>query len=316
MQAEEHQRWFHGCHACGQCCDSAPQAALPELMRHQHRLLGELGARRVPRLAAGQRLGRAAVLDEDDVRAHDELSRRIHLPIGAVAGHSEWLYLFTQGFSYASLAACPARGADGRCQLHDEGKPAVCGSVPLEALWPARLQRFALSEREADARRWGADCISPLPRVGLPLFVERAAVVDPASLDALDRRQRSLEQERHHWGQRVAAWLGFDGPNARAVPATGTLDLSITPVLAVVAEASPVCRERVLEYLSAQLQLIEDTLRGALQRKNPADRSDTARLRKHAEAHQALRRRLTDGPHPPARSDAADLERWLRGQAN
>ncbi|HMJ15776.1 MAG TPA: hypothetical protein VK524_30375 [Polyangiaceae bacterium] len=132
---------FH-CSACGKCCNSPPQAALPELFQHQQRFIGCLTVRRMP---AAQ------------TRDTDALFRRVLHP---VSSGREWIQLATQAYD-DQRERCPALADDGRCALHHDRKPAVCAVVPLEAWLPDSAQAGILRTRRQQAgRRRPAHCRS------------------------------------------------------------------------------------------------------------------------------------------------------------
>jgi Fe-S-cluster containining protein len=113
--------WSFRCSACGKCCNSAPEMSLPELLHHQHRFVGSLAIRRVPRPRPGDRLGRGPLApraSDADLRAVAELAGAVlhRLPGGPQADD---VLLATQAFSHGASDPCPALGADMRCTIHD-----------------------------------------------------------------------------------------------------------------------------------------------------------------------------------------------------
>ena len=82
------------CPACGMCCSSAPRLSLPELFRHQQRLLGQLAISRVV-LPPG---------------ANETL---LHL----LPRRGEFAALDARAFDDRSTERCPALDADGRCTV-------------------------------------------------------------------------------------------------------------------------------------------------------------------------------------------------------
>ncbi|HEV8548378.1 MAG TPA: YkgJ family cysteine cluster protein [Polyangiaceae bacterium] len=223
--------WSFRCTGCGKCCNTAPELSVPELFRHQHRFIGRLGVRRVPRLARDGTF--------DDARSD--------------------LLLFTHAWYDEASARCPALDADGRCAIHDDHKPLVCRIAPLDALVPDGLQHQVLERRARDAAYFRADCIAPGLRAGFDPLVRRLEVVDPAAHAALARRRAELALEKRHWGDGVYRLLEselFEKPEELAkIPRGGFMSLSIAPVLMVLAETSARCRARCIAYLDAQLTL-------------------------------------------------------------
>jgi Fe-S-cluster containining protein len=224
--------WSFHCSACGKCCNSAPELSVPELFRHQGTFLGKLAVRRVSRFT----------------------------PAGAVLpdAPSDWL-LVTHGWTDERLGRCPALDAEGRCGLHGEQKPSTCLVVPLDPLVPDGAQARVLAERAREAAYFGAGCLRDGPRPGFRPLVRRLRVVDPDMQAALARRRRELVLEKRHWGGAAFRLLEpqlFADPAAlERIPPNGFLSLSIAPVVMVLAEVSPRCRARCLEYVEAQLEL-------------------------------------------------------------
>jgi Fe-S-cluster containining protein len=268
------ESWFFGCTQCGKCCNSAPRATIPELFHHQARFVGCLGIRRR-------------------------------------AGEVE---LFTHAFSYTSLAACPALAADRRCTIYDDRKPTVCGVVPLDATLPDSEQHRVLTTRQREARYFGADCIRRDPAPGFRELTRHLRVVDAESASLLERHRRELADERRFWGNATASLLGpdlLDDPErVRALPEDGALSISLVPVLSLLAAASERCRIRVIEYLRAQLALQAALIDGALRRRNSADRSETALLRKLS-GHSANLLSAVQSTPTRSLSDSRALEAWL-----
>jgi Fe-S-cluster containining protein len=314
--------WSFHCTACGKCCNSAPEMSLPELFHHQHRFVGALAIRRVPRPRPGDRLGRGPLApraSDADCRAVAELADALlhRLPGGP---RSDDVLLATQAFSF-DASTCPALGIDMRCTIHDDRKPAQCSVVPLDALVPDRLQHVVLADRRAEASYLGAECIVPGTAPASPPLtplVRRLAVVDAAAAVALARRRRDLVDEKRWWGDGVFGVLRgelFANPAALArVPVGGFLVLAIAPVLVVLSAVSPRCRRRCLEYLDAQIALIDERVRLAVASKRLADRPRTAQLRTFARANVAVRAALEKAaPATRARAalESSDIEAWM-----
>lgn len=303
--------FFHGCHACGQCCDSPPQATLPELFRHEELFVGCLAVRLIPRrptLARTQPGSGSHANTEELDRLHRTLLHRPRL------SSTHDVLLTTRAFDYASTARCPQLTPAGLCAIHTR-KPQVCRTVPYDALLPDSWQALTLSSREKQSQLWGADCIRSAPKDGLSRVVHRLRLVDTEAQKDLTARREQLSRERRFWGDTLYEELSaelFDHPARLAqIPEHGDFLLSLAPVLLIVARASTRAHARVLDYAHAQRRTQEQLIEAALSRKNRADREDTALLRRFIQANQALIAALTAGP-PPQRHDP-ELEAWLGG---
>jgi len=247
------------CSACGACCNSAPQLSLPELYHHQQRFIGCLAVRRIERPPAGEPSG----ADAEDDRAFAALAGELFDPVTGPAG-AELILLSVQAFDDLARGSCPALDADRRCSVHLDRKPSHCRAVPLEPLLPDGAQRGVLADRELEAAYLGANCIRRGSHPGLlPLVTERR-VVDRDALEALRARRRELAEDRRVWGSKVFGLLRadlFDRPERVArLPQGGYFSMSLAPVLAVVASASPRCRVRTVVFLNAQIELMAETL--------------------------------------------------------
>lgn len=302
-----------GCHACGKCCDSAPEMSLPELLRNEHRFIGCLSVRRIPRVLAGKRVFGDVLGTAEDARQSELIAERLlHGPLPS----GDYVHLSTRAFSYESEARCPALGADGLCTIHGAGKPATCDVAPLDALLADSLQPVLLRQRKRESDAWQAGCLELEPKPGHAPLTRHLSVVDPRAGDALARRRRALALDRELWGAAVFRLLGPDtfarGGPLGALDANTSFTLSVVPALAVVAGSSDTSHARVLAYVSAQEELIGRTIDSATLRRNPRDREDTNRLRGFRRAHLALRSELAKRPErtPPKNPRA---EAWLLG---
>ena len=202
-----------------------------------------------------------------------------------------------------------------RCSIHDDRKPAACAVVPLDALVPDRLQHRVLAERRAEAAYLGADCIVQGTRPGARPVIRRLAVVDTDAADALTRHRRALADDKRWWGTAVFGILQKDlfaqaAMRAR-IPVDGFVVLALAPVLVVLASVSARCRGRCVEYVDAQLALIDRTL-GHLGGP-PSNETTESQLHVFARTHRALRGGLANGVHPAARppTEVHAVERWL-----
>ncbi|HEF4728618.1 YkgJ family cysteine cluster protein [Burkholderia multivorans] len=313
------------CNACGRCCNSAPTLSLRELFRHRERFVGALTIHRVPKRQIGERWRageREHGLDADDVAACDALAERLFHRFGGASG--DWAALTLQGYDYPSLGRCPALADDGRCSVHAD-KPSICGAVPLDPLLPDRLQARVLAARRDDAVWFGSRCIvdeaqaqhaaaHAVPSIAL---VRATDVVDRAALDAC---RDALAFERAVWRDAAFASL-IDGGQpmreawSRLAPGA-YLTLPIAPVLLIVASLSAHCRALCLDFIDAQLALIDARIEAALARRRLDDRPATRELRGFAQALERAGQALLA---TPARSththrDAAAIEAWLDGR--
>jgi Fe-S-cluster containining protein len=302
---------FH-CTACGACCNSAPMLSLPELFHHQARFIGTLAIRRIEPLRVGVPWGAAGtVADAEDVAAFDALTAELCEPVQGPAG-VELVLLAVQAFDDAALGRCPELGSDQRCGVHADRKPLACSAVPLEPLLPDRLQASVLAERAKDAAFWGASCITLGAREGhLPLVRERR-VVEPEAALALTARRRELCEDRRRFGRAVFDMLRadlFDHPErVGRLPSRGFFSLSLAPALAVIASASPRCRDRTLSFLTAQMALTSARLAPEASAPPATQRELSALLR----ASTALRTSLQElGSLPHVHPEAEAIEAWL-----
>ncbi len=303
---------FH-CSACGRCCNSPPQLTLAELFRHQNRFIGCLGLRRVRPLRVGDNVAAGGVslrAGEADANDFTALAARQ----GYALPDGDFLMLATQGIDYPSLARCPARGDDQRCQIHAQ-RPSTCAMVPLDAWTPDGLQQVVLADRRGGAGYIGADCIVSEPRDGHAVLVDGPRVVDAGFAAALTRRRDDEAREKLVWGEAVFRLLAPEllGPagGIAAVPRAGTRTLALVPALAVLAAASTPSRLRCLAFIDAQLALIQARTAEALARRRLEDRPTTQTLRGFAAALQVLARRLHDATPPPDMPAARQVENYL-----
>ncbi len=260
---------------------------IPELFHHEERFVGCLAIRRVPRhrpfepLACGER---THLLSTDDVGEVDELADRLMFTAGDRFG------IGTQAIDYASLGGCPARLADGRCDIHDDRKPATCGTVPLDPLLPNRLQHVVLMSRRLGTGYGNADCIAAGRRDGYALLVDGGDVVDAKYRADMTRQRDALAAEKAAWGDGVFALLKRDlfddEAQVRRIPSNGYLSLPLVPVLMVLADRSHYGRDRCLRYVRSQIALIDAKVGRAVQRKREEDKPMTRELRGFRQAYQ------------------------------
>jgi len=301
---------FH-CSRCGACCNSAPQLSVPELFHHQRRFVGCLTVRRVERLRPGSRWGGAALVTEADGTAFDAfVPSYLHTARGRE--RPELVWLAAQAYDEPGLGRCPALGADNLCTVQNDNKPLGCRAVPLEPLLPDALQLQILTQRASEAAYMGANCLSLGTRSGVPLLATQNEVVDTDARRALDERRQALALERRLWGDTVFEILRnemFDHPERMAnLPAGGYLSLSLAPALAVISAASHPVRQRVVEYLSAQIELLAAILAGSAPLRPSSERT----LQGFVRANVALREKLQEASTDRrASSGAREVETWL-----
>jgi hypothetical protein len=276
--AFSHDSWYFGCTACGKCCDSPPRLFLPELFHHQARFVGCLGLRRVG--------------------------------VG--------VEIFAHGFGFSSQKRCPALQVDGGCSLHGDRKPRICSVVPFDGARPDVEQPAVLAARGAEAQFWGAECIRAQPAPGFREVTRRLRVVDAEVQAALGAYRRESSDEQRFWIEGVRRLLGpelLDRPEqVRALPENGVLVLALVPALALMAEVSLRCHERVVSFVKAQDCLMSSLLEESVARRNAGDRDDTALLSRLLTSNRALLRLLLQKPPPPRarRAElAAAMESWL-----
>lgn len=243
---------------------------VPELFHHEDRFVGALGVRR---------------------------------------GAGGALQLSTQGLDFPSRGACPALRDDGLCDIHDDRKPAMCITVPLDPRVADPRQHLVLIDRARGAAYIGADCIVPGTREGMAVLVDGGAVVAPPAREQLARHRRALGDEDRQWADAVAAMVGGQAPAPHG-PAGGVLTLPLVPVLAVLASRSDRCRERCLHYARRQISLLEQRIADALARRDPRDRAVTQEFRHYASAYERFGRALGTQPSATA-ADASRTEAYL-----
>ncbi|WP_200915945.1 hypothetical protein [Jeongeupia sp. HS-3] len=287
---------FH-CSACGQCCNTPPLLTLDELLRFESRFIGALALRRVRRLAPGDVVA-GTTLDADDLAAQHSLFDALLYP--APAGSGEVLQISLQAIDYPSLNACPALDDTRLCSLHAGGKPGACEVVPLDALQADRLQHAVLASRQRDYL--DADCIIAGSREGFAALTTGGAVVDPAYHVALQQQRAAIAADKARWGQPLHAALTAElhAPAMwQRIPYDGFFNLSPVPLLALLAASAPHMPARCLQFIDAQLRLIDTTLAAALARKRPTDRPMTQQLRGYADAYRKLRPSLVRAARIP-----------------
>jgi len=301
------------CNACGKCCNTPPQLTVPELFRFESRFIGVLALRRQRRPSIGTLLADGSRLTTDDAEAGARLAEQLLFSADGV----DEVAIGVQGLDYPSRGRCPALGDDLRCTLHGVGKPATCGSVPLDALQPDRLQRAVLASRINEAGFLAADCLVAGERPAYAPLVRGASVLDDEYRESLQRQRTALAAEKDYWGRDVYRLLHGElfasAERLRRVPSAGVLAIAPVPLLLVLAGVSERCRQRCLSFIAAQLDLIGRSIAAALARKRAEDKPVTQQLRGFAQAYAALRDTLR---HPPARysadpARAAAIEHWL-----
>jgi Fe-S-cluster containining protein len=297
--AAESDSWSHHCTACGKCCNSPPQMTLPELFHHQQRFIGALGVRRVHRPLTAH------------AAEHADLATRV-----LHESSNKHFALLTQAIDYASSERCPALLEDGLCAIHDTRKPRACSVVPLDALLPDSMQYAVLATRTVGGAEYiGADCIVPGERSGFREQTRLSALTDPLARQALEDHRHDLAADKRFWGNAVFGELQRDVLSHReglaSIPVVGVLTLPLAPVLLVLADVSSRCRQRCIEYLEAQISLMENSVAHALQRRLTAERPFTAQLRSFVMVARQLLQglQLSSTRHRAANAD--EIEAWL-----
>lgn len=291
---------FH-CHACGRCCNSAPQLTLAEVFRWETRFIGALRLKAREGWRAGQHLGSAShtsrPLAPEDIDADARLAHTLafDLPGG------RRLQLSLTGIDYPSLARCPQLQPDGLCALHGEGKPVMCATVPLDPWLPDRLQDVVLHRRSAGGPEdLGADCLRvhedalSRPAQFQPLW-HAGQIVDQRYQAQLSLQRRELAQERRLWGTALFAQLQRDTPLSALPPGREVL-LPMAPLLLHLAGRSERCRARVRSFLASQIKLMEQAIASAITRRQTTDRPFTEQLRQHLAASRRLTEVLATKP--------------------
>ena len=308
---------FH-CHACGRCCNSAPQLTLAEVFRWETRFIGAIRLKTRQAWRPGQDLGttpRASrVLAQDDIDADAQLSHTLAFPLPA----GRRLQLSLTGIDYPSLARCPQLQADGLCALHREGKPVMCATVPLDPWLPDRLQDVVLHRRSAGGPEdLGADCLRvhqdthSRPVEFQPLWRD-GQIADQRYGSQLSLQRDALAKDRQLWGAALFAQLQRDTPLS-ALPLDREILLPMAPLLIHLAGRSEPCRARIRRFLASQITLMEQTIAAAIARRQAADRPFTEQLRQHLASSSRLAEVLAlkpDTAHVDA-GIAMDTERLL-----
>ena len=237
------------CTACGRCCNSPPALTLAELFAHEALFVGCLA---VSRAADGT-------------------------PVFA-----------TQAHDYPSLARCPALADDGRCDIHETGKPGMCRVVPLDPRLPEAAQPVLLRRRFAEAAWMQADCLADGAREGhAPLLDDGGRIADGGYRADWLAHRAALADEGPAWRDELAAWLAPELARMPLRAPGGWLALSLVPVLAVRARRSPEEAARGRRYAGAQATLIDVTVARAIARRDVRDRPFTAELRRFGDHYRA-----------------------------
>lgn len=286
------QDWSFHCTACGKCCNSPPQASLPELFHHARHFIGALGVRRI-------------TFDDADA-AQGALAARLLFPATAGTG---WIALFTHAIDYPARA-CPALEETGHCALHSDRKPLACSVVPLDALVCDAQQHTVLRARAAGGTEYlGADCLRPTHTAPADFvrWVQANGIVDGAARTAVQAQRDALAADKRWWGDAVFAQLRAAGVENQ-LRADTLLSLPLAPVLQAVAGLSTTCHAMCIDYLDAQQALIATRIAAALTRRDPSERAFTARLRALCDINSRLLRALASRP---TRSIRATADAWL-----
>jgi len=231
---------------------------VPELLHHQHTFFGCLTIRRIARPRQDDRAWGAEF---------ERLAAKLWHRLAAGDAHTDDVLLATRAFDLGLAERCPVLDQEQRCSLHTDRKPAICKVVPFDALAPDAAQHRVLSERAAEARSFGSDCIVPGEKPGFDVVTRRLTVVDGGARQALAERRRDLAEERVAWGDRVFQLLEPDlfssTSRLERVPSAGFMTLSLAPVLIALLEQSKLSRARCVAYLDAQALVAERLLYAA-----------------------------------------------------
>lgn len=295
--------------------------SLPELFHHENLFVGCLSLRRVNRHKQGQQLIAANThyaLTSEDIQQFTAL--RATQLFNANDGHAQTACdyaLMTQAIDYPSSNQCPALGADNRCTIHDRHKPALCGMVPFDALYPDPLQHIVLLNR-----RFDADCIVTGNHVEFPVVIKQRQIVSDDFENALSKRREALCQDKQWWGNTVFSrlqreLLGNSAQDNRIPANDELLSFSIIPALQVVASISETTNTRCLQYVDSQLALIDAKIAQALARKSAGDKKTTRLFRSFRDAYLKFRPQLLANQHSPSPfSCPTETEDWLKTAAD
>lgn len=261
--------------------------SLPELFHHETLFIGSLAIRRVQRYKAGENLmvGQSGFhLAETDARELTELADSIHFNFNQAYD----LSIQTQALDYVSLNRCPALSEDNLCSIHHNRKPSVCSMVPFEALFPDRLQHLVLANRDL-----GEDCIASGLKEDSQIVVKDRQITSEEYQQSMEQRRRDLLAEKQGWGEVVFELLRpallADRQQLERIPFDGFFNLSIIPLLNVIGGVSEPYRNRVLQYVDNQIELIDLKVSQAIQRKNLNDKPTTQTLRGFKQAYLTFR---------------------------
>jgi Fe-S-cluster containining protein len=262
------------CTACGKCCNWPPLMSLPELFHHESLFVGCLGLRRVQRVRPGQEMAageQRVVLSSDDAREMNTLAGGLLYSPG---GGNYDIAITSQATDYELLHRCPALLDDHRCSIHEDRKPTICSMVPIDALYPDRLQHAVVLSRQFEQ-----GCIVRGRKAGSDVVVEDGQVPATEYKAALNRRRREMAHDRKAFGEPVFEMLRQDlfahPREAERIPFDGHSTLTLIPALLVIAGVSATYRARCAQYVDAQLTLIQTKIQAALDRKYAADKPMT-----------------------------------------
>lgn len=177
--------------------------------------------------------------------------------------------LMGQAYTGATVVHCSAVTADTLCAPEPDNEPAACCVSPFETLLP-------------DAQH------------------------------ALEQRRAALLMDKLFWGNSAFQTLRheiFTHPqHLRALPSRGYLSHSLAPALTAVCVASARARARVIEYLTAQISLLMNTLNDARPRSTNEQHTLIEFLRTNMTLRGALERA---SDHQPSSAHAREVETWL-----
>jgi hypothetical protein len=257
----------------------------------------------------------------EDLQAFDQLAHKLfHGPYTSRGGEFV-VFLMAHGLDRSGDHRCPMLQDDGHCAIHADRKPAACAAVPFDPLLPDRWQHLVLAERQREAFL-GAGCLARGRRKGFLPVASGTHLTSHEFRLALERRRGALATDKRFWGDAVYPLLEQAADEraggALQTPENEMLVLSVVPALLVVAETSDMCRQRCLEYVEAQTELIERTCSEPTD--EPAANEGHSRLASFRKAYLALRRVLAvpraHFGRRPIRATADEVEAWLAGESS
>ncbi len=279
------------CTACGKCCNSPPLLSVPELLHHESLFVGSLALRRIssPESEASFDARRGLILSNSDSALLTETLDAQLFSAKQTKSADFYVSLMPMAIDYESLKKCPALAENNQCRIQHNRKPVVCSMVPFDSLYPDSLQHLVLQ-----SRHYGEECIMSGTKAGYQVVIEKQQVVSQEYQTALQQRRAELILEKTVWANQVYTALEqqlLSNPQELAkIPIdTGLLSISILPMLMVLCEISEPCANRCLQYINAQIDLIDSKIAQAIARKIPADKGMTKEFRFFKEKYLQFR---------------------------